>query len=386
MYIFYGHGGSGNHGCEAIVRSSVTLINESIKVFSTNKEQDLKYGLDNVCEISSDVDCLIKRGTLDWFMSSLQTKITGKIDRQIKYRKKELLSKINKDDIYFSIGGDNYCYPGTEVLAAEREIIQKKGAKVVLWGCSVEPSLIENEQIAKDLASYDLITARESISYNALKKVNKNTILVSDPAFTLETKKMPLPEGWIKGKTIGINASPLILQSARNSKILFNAYKKLIFEILDNTDCVVALIPHVVWKENDDREPLKKLYESFKKTGRVILINDCNCMELKGYISQCRIFVGARTHATIAAYSSGVPTLVLGYSVKSKGIALDLFGEIENYVLPVQTIENDNELVEAFNWIFDNEEKIKRHLNEVMPEYKKRAYKAYECLESLFNY
>lgn len=386
MYIFYGHGGSGNHGCEAIVRSSVSLINEPVKVFSTNKEQDLKYSLDNICEISSDLDCLIKRGTFDWFMSSLQTKINGKIDRQIKCRKKELLSKINKDDVYFSIGGDNYCYPGTEVLAAEREIIQKKGAKVVLWGCSVEPSLIENQQIAKDLASYDLITARESISYNALKKVNKNTILVSDPAFTLETRKLPLPKEWVKGNTIGINASPLILQSAGDSKILFNAYKKLIVEILDNTDCVVALIPHVVWKENDDREPLQKLYESLKNTGRVILINDCNCMELKGYISQCRIFVGARTHATIAAYSSCVPTLVLGYSVKSKGIAFDLFGEIEKYVIPVQTIKNDNELVEAFNWILSNEEKIKKHLKAIMPEYKQRAYKAYQSLKLLQNF
>ena len=67
-------------------------------------------------------------------------------------------------------------------------------------------------------------------------------------------------------------------------------------------------------------------------------------MELKGYIARCRFFVGARTHATIAAYSSCVPTLVLGYSVKSRGIARDLFGNEENYVLPVQSLQEPDEL------------------------------------------
>ena len=56
------------------------------------------------------------------------------------------------------------------------------------------------------------------------------------------------------------------------------------------------------------------------------------------------MFIGARTHSTIAAYSSGVPTLVVGYSVKAKGIAKDLFGTEENYVLPVQALKEENNL------------------------------------------
>ena len=61
-------------------------------------------------------------------------------------------------------------------------------------------------------------------------------------------------------------------------------------------------------------------------TGRVVFFEDHNCMELKGIISKCRFFVGARTHSTIAAYSMGIPTLVVGYSVKARGIARDLLG------------------------------------------------------------
>lgn len=52
------------------------------------------------------------------------------------------------------------------------------------------------------------------------------------------------------------------------------------------------------------------------------------------------MFIGVRIYVTIAAYSTEVPTLVLGYSVKSRGIAKDIFGSEENYVIPVQDISN----------------------------------------------
>ncbi|MBO5622010.1 MAG: polysaccharide pyruvyl transferase family protein, partial [Butyrivibrio sp.] len=64
-------------------------------------------------------------------------------------------------------------------------------------------------------------------------------------------------------------------------------------------------------------------------------------------------FVGARTHSTIAAYSSNVPTLVIGYSVKSRGIATDLFGDYTHYVLPVQEISEPDEMIRAYRWIIE---------------------------------
>ena len=146
----------------------------------------------------------------------------------------------------------------------------------------------------------------------------------------------------------------------------------------------IALIPHVVWDDNDDREPLSKLYERFKNTNRVVIIDDCNCIELKGYISRCRLFIGARTHATIAAYSTCVPTLVVGYSVKAKGIAKDIFGTYENYVIPVQSLENSDDLINAFKWIYKNEDTIKEHLNKFMPDYKKKGLEAKKEIEELF--
>ena len=134
---------------------------------------------------------------------------------------------------------------------------------------------------------------------------------------------------------------------------------------------------------NNDLKPLERLYNDFAHSNRVVLLGDYNCNQLKGFIARCRFFVGARTHATIAAYSSGVPTLVLGYSVKSKGIAKDLFGTYEKYVLPVQSLSDPYELTEHFKWIFEQETAIREHLANVLPEYVSKAYIAKAALEKL---
>ena len=84
------------------------------------------------------------------------------------------------------MGGDNYCYDGTEIYGWLNREYHKNGMKTVLWGCSVEPDRVP--AIAEDMARYDMIVARESITFEALSKVNPNTVLSPDPAFFMEPK------------------------------------------------------------------------------------------------------------------------------------------------------------------------------------------------------
>ena len=95
------------------------------------------------------------------------------------------------------------------------------------------------------------------------------------------------------------------------------------------------------------------------------------------------MFVCARTHASIAAYSTCVPTLVLGYSIKSKGIAQDIFGTDENYVINVKALKAKDDLLVSFKWLSDNEDRIRKHLQSVMPGYIKRAGMIGEELKNL---
>ena len=218
-----------------------------------------------------------------------------------------------------------------------------------------------------------MITARESISYHALKQVNPNTYLVADPAFALEPQACALPEGFIPGQTIGINLSPMVMGLEPKPGTALENCRNLIRYVQENTDMQIALIPHVVWEENNDSIPLRKLYGEFCESDRIVLVEDHNCRELKHIISQCRMFVGARTHATIAAYSSCVPTLAVGYSVKSRGIARDLFGTEDGYVLPVQQMTEPEQLTKAFSNIWECQDEIRQHLENIMPGYIERA-------------
>ena len=384
--VLYSHSGSKNHGCEAIVRGTAKILDGMgrISLLSHEKDEDLLYKIDEIVDVKQGKFTINKK-SLDFFKAYMALKLKKDTSKMDVLQFKDGLNSIKEDSIAISIGGDTYCYSDVYNQVKLHKMYGKQAYKTVLWGCSVEPKLLEDEKIAQDIKDYDLIITRESISYEALKKVNENTYLYPDPAFQLDKADVKLPKGFIENNTVGINLSPLVIKKENSDGITLKNYENLIEHIIENTDMNIALIPHVVWEHNDDREPLRYLYDKFKNTNRVVMIEDANCMELKGYISKCRFFIGARTHATIAAYSTCVPTLVVGYSVKARGIAKDLFGTYDNYVLPVQDLKKENDLLDSFKWIYNNESGIKERLNKFIPSYKEKGIKAKDKVEKLLK-
>lgn len=382
-YIFYHHGGSGNHGCEAIVRSVVKILGKECDLISFRPEDDYKYGLDKVVSSIYKVKEIGKSGIHRIILYIARHFFHSK-KLDYKYEFKDVVK--SKNNILISIGGDLYCGKDTESLTYLNKIVSKHNTSILL-GCSIEPEKLKDPKIVEDMKRYHLIFAREPVTYNALINagVTKNVFLCADPAFQLDTLNVTLPEGFQEGNTIGINISPLIIMREKTTDIIKSAYDNLIEYIIENTNYQIALIPHVVWSSVSDFKLLKEFYNKYSHTGRVVLISDCNCMELKGYISKCSMFIGARTHSTIAAYSSCVPTVVVGYSVKAVGIAKDLFGTTDNYVLPAQSIKNGNELVDTFIWLDKNHASIREGLKNMMPSYKKSCYIIKEKIEMFLN-
>lgn len=378
--FLYQHGGSQNHGCEALVRTTTNIVKKemdaNVTLCSYNTDEDRQYKLDKHVTLVQN-NQIIKKFSPTWFIYQLDKRIFKSINLQEKFLVEKIcLENAKKSDIAIAIGGDNYCYnKGRQFWPTDRKL-KKDGNRLMLLGCSIEPLDLDNEFIDQ-LSVFDIISVRESISYEALKNSGikeEKLRLIPDPAFTLKIDKLPLPKEFIEGKTIGINISPMIIGCEENEGATMKNYASLIDHILKNTDNNVALIPHVVWSYNDDRKPLSELYNMFRDTGRVCIIDDHNCSELKGYISRLNMFIGARTHSSIAAYSSCVPTLVIGYSVKAKGIAKDLFGTQEGYVIPVQTLKSQTQLIEAFNNIYDKKDDIRQYLEKIMPKYIESAY------------
>lgn len=383
--LMFGHTGSLNRGCEAIVRSSSKIIKDEIGDVNIR----LASNRPNTDKIIKDVDYIIdgseKALNLNLFQKFriyTELKLFKSEQYVLTERYRNIVDDIDEADVCLSIGGDNYCYGEQDWLYAINKNIKKKGKKLVLWGCSIGSEDLSEKKI-KDLKSFNLILARETLTYDVLtSKGLSNVKLMADPAFTMIKEELPLPKGWDKNDTIGLNFSPLVLK--RNPKAM-DAIIELIKYILKNTESVIVLTPHVMEEGNDDFELLKKLYDMFIDTNRVILLpNNLTAIQYKGYIARMRFFIGARTHATIAAYSNCVPTMVLGYSIKSRGIAKDLFGE-EKLVLGINDISNTEKLTKGFDELLRDESEIRKTLEKRIPEIKKMSYKGAEYLKELFN-
>ena len=381
--LMFFHAGSKNRGCEAIVRTSAQLLKSDERV----TELALSSGDPASDRLIPNIDVLHldKQGTLDRYsllglISALKVKLFK--DESLAYQKihESIIKLIPHYDLFLSIGGDNYCYGEQPGIYEIDQQIKKAGKKLVLWGASIGEEDLSEQKLA-DLKTFDLILARESLTEKVLKNAGlTNVVLVADGAFLMAKTELSHPATWNPGKTIGFNYSPLVFKKNPASK---EASFALVQHILDTTDYTVCLVPHVMLPHNDDHEMLQEFYEKFEDSNRVILLpNDLNATEYKGYISRMKFFIGSRTHATIAAYSCLVPTLVLGYSVKSKGIAKDIFGE-EKLVLDLSEISDAQKLIAKFEEMKSEELQLKEILENRIPEIKKRAEKACDYLINL---
>lgn len=381
--MMFAHGGSLNRGCEAIVRSSTNIIKEKVhhaQVYLASGKPETDKIITKLDGIYDGSDRAIKKYSYEWLLCSLRVKLFH--DETYAYSKihQNIIKHINNIDVFLSIGGDNYCYGEQPALYQIDKKIKEQGKKLILWGCSIGEDDMSDRTL-EDLKLFDLILARETLTYELLKENGLHNVkLCADPAFTMEKEELELPKGWQEGNTVGLNFSPLVWKRNKESQA---AVRDLINHILETTNMTIALTPHVIIEGNNDYEVLHYYYDEFKHTGRVILLPDhLNAPQYKGYIARMRFFIGARTHATIAAYSNYVPTLVLGYSVKSKGIAKDLFGE-EKLVLGINDISNSQKLIGSFNEMVREEETIKKSLQKSVPNIKNMSYKAVDYLKEL---
>ena len=376
ILLFY-HSGSYNRGCEAIIRTCVAEIkaqfpNAMIDLASYHPQTD-KILTPFVNYIFSQNPTVLKKYSWDWFLASVYFKLFKNDSFAYKLAFKKIISKIKNYDVFISVGGDNYCYgESSDIYTLDREI-KKAGKKLILWGASIGEEDLSPAKI-EDLKRFDLLLARETITEAVLKNAGcQNVRLVADGAFLMEKSELPLPEKFLENKTVGFNFSPLVFGKNPQSK---EAAFLLIEHILETTDFNIELVPHVIIETNSDYETLKEFFERYKETNRIFLLPDhLNATEYKGYIAKMRFFIGARTHATIAAYSTGIPTMVLGYSVKSKGIAKDIFGE-EKLVLGIDEISDAGKLIAKFEEMKNEEDSIKEILKNKIPKIKEMSQKA----------
>lgn len=235
----YGNGSSGNHGCEAIVRGTYTLIKEPLTILSEEMDEDIIYGLAKFCNVLDAKNGKISKARL--IRAYMKLKLKNNYTDMDGLPYVDSIKKIKgKVDFALSAGGDNYCYENQAFYAFLNKEYQKKGIKTVLWGCSIEPEVIKKKKVLEDLKSYNLIVARESITYQSLKEIGANVILNPDPAFYMKSEKCILDKRFENGDVIGVNISPMIISNESLAKANVDDRMKII-ELGESLDAPVRI-------------------------------------------------------------------------------------------------------------------------------------------------
>jgi colanic acid/amylovoran biosynthesis protein len=206
------------------------------------------------------------------------------------------------------------------------------------------------------------VFARDHLSMEYLRTNSiSNADEVIDVAFALPYTKQTLqPNGRVR---VGINVSGLLYHGGytRNNQFgLSLDYAELTHAMLDwftaKNDCDVFLVSHVIPEsmvvENDHRVALalKQRYPGVMVTDRFT-----SPSEAKSFISGMDFFIGARMHACIGAFSSGVPVVPLAYSRKFNGLFESLgyshFGDCKK--------DNQQEVMALIEKSFNGREALK---------------------------
>jgi colanic acid/amylovoran biosynthesis protein len=250
-----------------------------------------------------------------------------------KYKTKTLKSF----DVVFDIAeGDSF----TDIYGSERfwRILNSKlffislKKKQILLPQTIGPFKdAHHEKVAfETMQKLDLIISRDKKSYNytALHLPKKMIAEAIDVAFYMPFEKRVLDNGKIN---VGINISGLLWNGGYTKNNQFEMktdYRKLIRQSISffagNKNVQVHVVPHVIPMDQaveDDYGVSVELKKEFPEV--VIAPRFSSPIEAKSYISALDFFTGARMHACIAAFSTGVPVFPMAYSRKFNGLFIE---------------------------------------------------------------
>lgn len=352
----YGIAGVYNLGCEAIIRGTyenfkTQFPNARWIYYTPNQDLDKSVLSDLPIEIRKTKEKFV-------FIKKCFNKIFDilKIGYQIPYD--DYRNIINNVDMIISVGGDIYTipaylrekkkYPYYNRLVEFGNIALNQNKKIIIYGASIGPFGEYQKAITyfKDhLNKIDLIVVREKSTMQYLKNINiaSNVVFSPDPAFSLRQN-----EKYSKNysDTIGINLSGLSLIETygKISNEAIRSLAEIIEKIINDTGYNIYFIPHVFAPHEIDNDfIIQKKIISFlgEKYKEKIAITDNNTfLSVKNDLSKCSMVVAARMHCAINAMSEGVPTILLSYSSKAKGMCEFVYGNTK-WVYDIKELNNE---------------------------------------------
>lgn len=223
------------------------------------------------------------------------------------------------------------------------------------------------------ISKASLCMARDRQSYEyVLENVpqQKNVYECIDVAFFLPYETIKQDTSYIH---VGINISALLWNGGYTRSNQFGLkceyqtlVRKLIDYFLNQENVKVHLVPHVVGAERhieNDYAISYDLWREYNHPNLILAPLALGPIEIKSYIAGLDFFMGARMHATIGAFSAGVPVVPMAYSRKFNGLFLDTLSY--NHMVDMKTMDNDD-VLETIKSAFDKRDVIKKEIEHQM--------------------
>lgn len=255
--------------------------------------------------------------------------------RRIRVFRSEFRDAVRACDLVLDIGeGDSFA----DIYGLKRFLFYWYSKNIV---CSAGTPLILSPQtigpfdggLARLLARQVMrrcarVFARDNLSSAYLKELGTtgNVDEAIDVAFRLPfTRPAHVDDGKVR---VGINVSGLLLNGGYTGNNQFGlsidyaaTMRELLRQLTAQSNVEVHLVSHVIEPHmpvEDDVAAAKSLAGEFP--GVILAPTFARPSEAKSYISGMDYFTGARMHACIAAFSSGVPVIPMAYSRKFNGL------------------------------------------------------------------
>lgn len=316
-------------------------------------------------DIGRDIGRQIEITTLDW-KDAREPYITGPditlidLDGRLMRSPKGYFAIARRSDLVIDIGaGDSFA----DIYGAGRlkrmfwlkYLTHLAGTPLVMAPQTVGPFSKTWSKILARLSMRlsKLVTSRDRMSTEAARALGRRDVIeASDVALRLPYDP-PAPRAEGGPVKVGINVSGLLMGGGYTGKNEFGMtmdYPALIRELIayfqaHPDGCEVHLVAHVIVRAGrrtgeDDYSACEALAQEFP--GTVLAPAFTSPSEAKSYIAGLDFFMGARMHACIAAFSSGVPVVPMAYSRKFEG----LFGSI-GYQRTVDCTSQSSETIRA---------------------------------------
>lgn len=415
-FILSGNAPYENKGCEAITRGTIKILNnhfgndnsfvcesrfDSQESFVNQKNNEYDSNITHIKFTYAD-RTLIQKLTLENIIekSLSKFKIYGfpaNLSRK-KSDHREFIQHLGDCTACLAVGGDNYSldYGIPRSFTDIDDLVLHYKKPIIIWGASVGPfsKIPEYEKYMQNhLQKVTAIFAREDQTIEYLEKigVKHNVYRFSDPAFMMDPVK---PKDFANfnnlNESIGINLSPMMARfwTDGDQNLWTKFCIELVESIIRETGMPVSLISHVVDQNlnnpNNDYILLKNIKENLSQYGDMInLINpNYTAEEIKYIISNLKLFIGARTHSTIAAFSTLVPTISLAYSIKALGINKEVYGDL-SYCIQKEALNNPQIIVDKINTTLADYKKIVEVMSENIIKIKERSNQAGEILKRI---